>query len=85
MCRQPRPATRAVAASAAAASSADEPDRRAGIEREIVSIALPTLATLAADPLASLVSTAFIGTLGAVPLASAGVALSVFNSTTKVC
>ena len=55
------------------------------IELEILAIALPTLATLAADPVAGLVSTAYVGRLpGAAPLASVGVALSVYGSVTKL-
>ncbi|EFN58423.1 hypothetical protein CHLNCDRAFT_140379 [Chlorella variabilis] len=83
-------------ASAAAAAAGDDaapaahkqagahPAPHPGIEAEILAITLPTLATLAADPLASLVSTGFVGRLGAVPLAAAGVALSVYNSATKL-
>ena len=54
------------------------------LDAEIVGIALPTLAALAADPLASLVSTAWVGRLGASELASVGVALSVYNAATKL-
>jgi hypothetical protein len=85
--RQPRRrGLRAVAATAAADSNIDggPAPPRGSIDAEILLIALPTIATLAADPLASLVSTAFIGRLGASPLASAGVALSVYNSITKM-
>jgi len=41
--------------------------RRSELDKEIAAIALPTLATLAADPLASLVDTAWLGRLGAKP------------------
>jgi putative MATE family efflux protein len=54
------------------------------LDAEIFSIALPTLATLAADPLAALVSVAWIGQLGAVELAGVGVALSIFGAFTKL-
>ncbi|KAL4535664.1 hypothetical protein Ndes2526B_g06550 [Nannochloris sp. 'desiccata'] len=54
------------------------------LDAEIFSIALPTLATLAADPLAALVSVAWIGQLGAVELAGVGVALSVYGAFTKL-
>jgi hypothetical protein len=75
----------ATAAAAGSTSSSGGPaPRRNSIDAEILLIALPTIATLAADPLAGLVSTAFIGRLGASPLASAGVALSVYNSITKM-
>lgn len=45
---------------------------------------LQTLATLAADPLASLISTAWVGRIGAVELAGVGVALSVYGAFTKL-
>lgn len=54
------------------------------IDAQIFSIALPTIATLAADPLAALVSTAYVGRLGAVELAGVGIALSLYNAITKV-
>ena len=41
------------------------------------------LATLAADPMASLVDTAFVGKLGATQLAGVGTAMSVYNAATK--
>ena len=40
-------------------------------------LAIPALAALAADPVASLCGTAFVGRLGATPLAAVGTALSV--------
>ena len=43
-----------------------------------------TLATLAADPIAGLISTAWVGRLGPPELAAVGVALSVFNTSTKL-
>lgn len=45
----------------------------------ILELAVPALAGLAADPLVSLVDTAFVGQLGAVPLAALGVNASVFS------
>jgi len=53
-------------------------------DAEIFNIALPTLATLAANPLAELVSTAWVGHIGAVELAGVGVALSVYGAFTKL-
>lgn len=44
-----------------------------------------TLATLAADPIASLVSTAFVGRLGPPEQAAVGVALSVYNTVSSSC
>jgi Na+-driven multidrug efflux pump len=42
------------------------------------------LATLAADPVAALVDTAYVGHLGAAQLAGVGAASSIFNAVTKV-
>ena len=52
--------------------------RRSPYDREIVRIGLPALGALAADPLVSLVDTAFIGRLGAVALASVAIASAIF-------
>ncbi|CAK0735532.1 hypothetical protein CVIRNUC_000596 [Coccomyxa viridis] len=43
-----------------------------------------TLATLAADPIASLVDTAYLGRYGSSELAAVGVALSIFGTVTKL-
>ncbi|CAM6098793.1 unnamed protein product [Calypogeia fissa] len=51
---------------------------------EIAMIALPALLALAADPLASLVDTGFIGQIGPVELAAVGVSISVFNLVSKM-
>nr|XP_027188258.1 protein DETOXIFICATION 44, chloroplastic isoform X2 [Cicer arietinum] len=51
---------------------------------EILSIALPAAVALAADPIASLIDTAFVGHIGAVELAAVGVSASVFNLVSKV-
>jgi MATE family multidrug resistance protein len=48
-------------------------------DREILRIAVPALGALAADPLVSLVDTAFVGRLGAGPLGSLGVAVALFG------
>ena len=48
-------------------------------DREILALAVPALGALAADPLVSLVDTAFVGRLGVVPLAALGVNTSIFN------
>ncbi|MFP5331452.1 MAG: MATE family efflux transporter [Acidimicrobiia bacterium] len=54
--------------------------------RTILALSIPALGSLAADPVLSLVDTAFVGRLGAVPLAALGVdtalfafAFSIFN------
>lgn len=49
------------------------------LNRRIVALALPALGALAADPLVSMVDTAFVGRLGVVPLAALGVNASVFS------
>ncbi|KAJ6984835.1 hypothetical protein D5086_017983 [Populus alba] len=51
---------------------------------EIIRIALPAAMALAADPVASLVDTAFIGRLGPVEIAAVGVAIAIFNQASKV-
>ncbi len=48
------------------------------LDRDIVALALPALGALAADPLVSLVDTAFVGRLGAAELGALGVASAVF-------
>jgi MATE family multidrug resistance protein len=48
-------------------------------DREIVGLALPAMAALAADPVLSLVDTALVGRLGAVPLAALGVTVALFT------
>ncbi|EIE26724.1 hypothetical protein COCSUDRAFT_46203 [Coccomyxa subellipsoidea C-169] len=54
------------------------------VDAAIASLALPALATLAADPLASLIDIAYLGHLGSLQLASVGVALSIFGTVTKL-
>ncbi|RWR81284.1 Multi antimicrobial extrusion protein [Cinnamomum micranthum f. kanehirae] len=51
---------------------------------EILSIALPAVLALAADPIALLVDSAFVGHLGSVELAAVGVSISVFNLVSKL-
>ncbi|CAN1787673.1 Protein DETOXIFICATION 43 [Linum perenne] len=52
--------------------------------REILRIAVPAAMALAADPLASLIDTAFIGHLGPVEIAAVGVSIAIFNQASKV-
>ncbi|PUZ53290.1 hypothetical protein GQ55_5G041400 [Panicum hallii var. hallii] len=52
---------------------------------EVLGISLPASLALTADPLASLIDTAFIGRLGSVEIAAVGVAIAVFNQVMKVC
>ncbi|MDJ0924963.1 MAG: MATE family efflux transporter [Acidimicrobiia bacterium] len=49
------------------------------LDRQIFRLAVPALGTLAADPLVSLVDTAFVGRLGKVPLGGLGVAAAIFS------
>ncbi len=48
-------------------------------DRQIFALALPALGTLAADPLVSLVDTAWVGRLGPVPLGALGVCTALFS------
>ncbi|XP_054811189.1 protein DETOXIFICATION 42 isoform X1 [Prosopis cineraria] len=52
--------------------------------REISSIALPAALALTADPIASLVDTAFIGQIGPVELAAVGVSIALFNQVSRI-
>ncbi|GLT60728.1 hypothetical protein SLA2020_334830 [Shorea laevis] len=52
--------------------------------REILKIAFPAALALAADPIASLIDTAFIGRLGPVELAAVGVSIAIFNQASKI-
>ncbi|XP_076928451.1 protein DETOXIFICATION 42-like [Bidens hawaiensis] len=51
---------------------------------EIAKIAVPATLGLMADPIASLIDTAFIGHLGPVELAAVGVAIAIFNQASKI-
>ncbi|KAK6928737.1 Multi antimicrobial extrusion protein [Dillenia turbinata] len=51
---------------------------------EILRIAFPAALALAADPIASLIDTVFIGRLGPVDLAAVGVSIAIFNQASKI-
>ncbi|XP_004516070.1 protein DETOXIFICATION 42-like [Cicer arietinum] len=51
---------------------------------EIMQISVPTIIALAADPIASLIDTAFIGHIGPVELAAVGVSIAIFNQVSKI-
>ena len=53
---------------------------RRATHREVLALAVPATLALAADPLLSLVDTALVGRLGAVPLAALGVNVAVFTA-----
>ncbi|KAK9668531.1 hypothetical protein RND81_13G067100 [Saponaria officinalis] len=52
--------------------------------REMLSIAVPAALALAADPITSLVDTAFVGHLGSAELAAVGMSVTVFNLVSKL-
>jgi len=52
--------------------------------REIMGIAVPGALALMADPVASLVDTAFIGHIGPVELGAVGVSIAVFNQVSRI-
>ncbi|KAL5708274.1 Protein DETOXIFICATION 42 [Ranunculus cassubicifolius] len=51
---------------------------------EILRIAFPAALALTADPIASLIDTAFIGHIGPVELAAVGVSIAVFNQISRI-
>ncbi|GLT37388.1 hypothetical protein SLA2020_117060 [Shorea laevis] len=51
---------------------------------EIIQIAVPATLALAADPVASLIDTAFIGRIGPVELAAVGVSIAIFNQVSRI-
>ncbi|KAK7314259.1 hypothetical protein VNO77_39473 [Canavalia gladiata] len=54
------------------------------LSREILGIALPAALAVVADPIASLIDTTFIGHLGPVELAAAGVSIALFNQASRI-
>lgn len=51
---------------------------------EITRIALPAALALTADPIASLIDTAFVGQIGPVELAAVGVSIALFNQVSRI-
>ncbi|GAB2295534.1 Protein DETOXIFICATION 42 [Dionaea muscipula] len=51
---------------------------------EIAQIAIPAALALTADPIASLIDTAFIGHIGPVELAAVGVSIAIFNQASRI-
>uniref|UniRef100_A0A5B7AMH5 Protein DETOXIFICATION n=1 Tax=Davidia involucrata TaxID=16924 RepID=A0A5B7AMH5_DAVIN len=54
------------------------------VKRELIMLSLPAIAGQAIEPLAQLMETAYIGRLGSVELASAGISISIFNIISKL-
>ncbi|KAG8089300.1 hypothetical protein GUJ93_ZPchr0011g28538 [Zizania palustris] len=54
------------------------------ISMDILSIALPAVLALAADPITALIDTAFVGHVGSAELAAVGVSISIFNLVSKL-
>ncbi|KAI3826952.1 hypothetical protein L1987_01012 [Smallanthus sonchifolius] len=52
--------------------------------REILSIAIPVTMALAADPVASLIDTMYIGHIGPLEIAAVGISIALFNQVSKV-
>ncbi|VVA26549.1 PREDICTED: DETOXIFICATION [Prunus dulcis] len=54
------------------------------VKRELFMLSLPAILGQAIDPLAQLMETAYIGRLGSVELASAGISMNIFNYISKL-
>ncbi|XP_044484434.1 protein DETOXIFICATION 45, chloroplastic-like [Mangifera indica] len=54
------------------------------VKMDLIMLSLPAIAGQAIEPLAQLMETAYIGKLGALELASAGISVSIFNILSKV-
>lgn len=52
--------------------------------KEILGIAFPAALAVAADPIASLIDTIFVGHIGAVELAAVGVSVAIFNQASRI-
>ncbi|XP_027088433.1 protein DETOXIFICATION 45, chloroplastic [Coffea arabica] len=60
------------------------PSQIPDIRRELVMLSLPAIAGQAIEPLVQLMETAYIGRLGSLELASAGVSITIFNTISKL-
>ncbi|KAK4844089.1 hypothetical protein QYF36_016316 [Acer negundo] len=58
--------------------------RSQNVQTELIMLSLPAIAGQAIEPLAQLMETAYVGRLGVLELASAGVSISIFNIISKV-
>ncbi|CAI9111035.1 OLC1v1011168C1 [Oldenlandia corymbosa var. corymbosa] len=61
-----------------------ESEQSPSVETELIMLSIPAIAGQAIEPLAQLMETAYIGRLGALSLASAGISISIFNIISKV-
>ncbi|XP_022152644.1 protein DETOXIFICATION 43-like [Momordica charantia] len=52
--------------------------------KEILGIAFPAALAVAADPIASLIDTIFVGHIGAIELAAVGVSVAIFNQASRI-
>ncbi|KAM7523995.1 hypothetical protein LguiA_013897 [Lonicera macranthoides] len=68
---------------ALAGRSSDESPPQS-VQTELIMLSLPAIVGQAIEPLAQLMETAYIGRLGSLELASAGVSISIFNIVSKV-
>ncbi|CAN1770739.1 Protein DETOXIFICATION 45, chloroplastic [Linum perenne] len=59
-------------------------EKKPNFKRELTMLTLPAIAGQAIDPFAQLMETGFIGGIGSVELASAGVATMIFNNISKL-
>ncbi|KAG9144783.1 hypothetical protein Leryth_017261 [Lithospermum erythrorhizon] len=64
--------------------SPTRPPKSKDIKHELLVLSLPAIAGQAIDPVTQLMETAYIGRLGAIELASAGVSITVFNNISKL-
>ncbi|KAM7260858.1 hypothetical protein ACFE04_026333 [Oxalis oulophora] len=62
----------------------NQSQRLQSVQSELIWLSLPAIAGQAIEPLAQLMETAYIGRLGPIELASAGVSISIFNILSKV-
>ncbi|CAL5428344.1 unnamed protein product [Camellia sinensis] len=58
--------------------------RSPSVQTELIMLSIPAIAGQAIEPLALLMETAYIGRMGPLELASAGVSISIFNIISKV-
>ncbi|KAK1388165.1 Protein DETOXIFICATION [Heracleum sosnowskyi] len=66
------------------ADTSDDIPQTPSVQTELIRLSLPAIAGQAIEPLSQLMETAYIGRLGSLELASAGVSISIFNIISKV-